>query len=304
MELAPVTRIGISAITDFHEQVTAVEQPIVIISDAHRSTRVASWTLSELSSRFGSARVPVLSASEAGRRAGAPGPRRMMSIRDYISLISRRDAGAAQVPYAANINIRDDPAVSSTLAPLLSECRFPDWMPSCSKEDYKLWIGARGQCSIMHNDPYHNFNAQIIGSKRFILFPPQQHDLVYAQFVHEGIWVSRIDPASPDLSKYPRFVQARGIQCDLLEGEILYIPRFWWHHVRALSVSVNVNRFVYTASEWWHERPEARRFISYAELLASVTSQFQALPALEQEFRRAGFDRLTTGLRALMMCEP
>ena len=310
MEFAPVTRIGISTISDFQRQVTALGQPVVIITDAYRSAKVASWTLSDLARRFGSVRVPVWEHDDDGKRSssstkgGEAGPRRMMVLADYLRLIGNRDAAAGGVPYAANINIRDDPAVASRLAPLLSECRFPESLPSYSKEDYKLWIGAAGQSSIMHNDPYHNFNAQIVGSKRFVLFPPEQHDVVYAQFVHQGIWVSQIDPANPGLANYPLFAQACGLQCDLAEGEILYIPRFWWHHVRALTVSVNLNRFVYTDTEWWHQRPEARRFVSYEKLLAHVRREFETLAPLERGFRRAEFDRLRSELEALLASVP
>ena len=57
--------------------------------------------------------------------------------------------------------------------------------------------------------------------------------------------IIQVDVEDPDNDKYPLFSGARGVQCDLQEGELLYIPREWWHYVRSLSLSFSV-------SFWWN----------------------------------------------------
>ena len=46
------------------------------------------------------------------------------------------------------------------------------------------------------------------------------------------------------LSRFPRHMEARYVECILHPGECLYIPRGWWHYVRSLSASCSV-------SFWW-----------------------------------------------------
>jgi lysine-specific demethylase 8 len=275
-----------------------------------RSTVVASWTLADLAARFGSIKVPVRDYDDEHKQffaGGAGGMRRrkMMGLAEYIRLIDANESAGSggsrngQLPYAGNISIRDDPAVAGKFATLLEECRFPDWLPGNSRDEYRLWIGAVGQRSTIHNDPYHNFNAQIIGGKRFLLFAPEQHDKLYPNFFHAAMWASPVDPDAPDLAQYPRFADVRGYECELQEGEILFIPRFWWHCVAARKVSVNVNRWVFSDDGRWHQQPEARRFISYRQLLEDVKAQFDAQPSFLQEFQRDEFEKLSAELQAL-----
>src|SRR5262249_44095155 len=158
---------------------------------------------------------------------------------------------------------------------------------------YKLWIAAPGQRSTIHNDPYHNFNAQIVGRKHFILFAPEAHKLLYPRFFHAGMWVSPIDLKQPDFDKFPDFVNLQGYKHELNEGDIMYVPRFWWHCVEAMTPCVNVNRWVFSEGsegEWWHQQPAARAVIPFDKLLTQLCSQFNALPEDLQELRRRKFD--------------
>lgn len=42
--------------------------------------------------------------------------------------------------------------------------------------------------------------------------------------------MSPIDILRPDLERYPRYAQAeqRRMQCEIAEGDALYLPAFWW----------------------------------------------------------------------------
>lgn len=44
-------------------------------------------------------------------------------------------------------------------------------------------------------------------------------------------WIA-VNPLNPDLSLYPEFGKARGVEVTVREGEILYLPSLWFHHVR------------------------------------------------------------------------
>lgn len=110
------------------------------------------------------------------------------------------------------------------------------------------WFGPAGTVSPAHTDPYHNLLCQVVGAKAVRLFSPEQTPCLYP---HRGLMHnnSRVDPKAPDLARFPLFAQARPLHCVLGEGEMLYIPPLWWHHIESLSVSFSV-------SFWWGRRRE------------------------------------------------
>jgi hypothetical protein len=50
-----------------------------------------------------------------------------------------------------------------------------------------VWIGPRGTKSPLHNDPYENIFAQVVGHKYFRLYPPKTTENVYPRGVEGGI---------------------------------------------------------------------------------------------------------------------
>lgn len=48
----------------------------------------------------------------------------------------------------------------------------------------------------------------------------------------------------PDLNKFPNFKKIKYLECIVEEGDILYIPKNWWHYVNSLTCSFSV-------SNWW-----------------------------------------------------
>lgn len=44
-------------------------------------------------------------------------------------------------------------------------------------------------------------------------------------------WIM-IDPLVPNLDKYPLYSHARPVTVTVREGEVLYLPSMWYHHVQ------------------------------------------------------------------------
>lgn len=102
------------------------------------------------------------------------------------------------------------------------------------------WLGPEGTVSPLHNDPYHNILCQVVGSKYLRLYPLSETGSLYAR---EGPVCnnSYVDIDAVDTDRFPRFPSARGFQCVLRPGEMLYIPRHYWHYVRSLETSFSVS---------------------------------------------------------------
>jgi hypothetical protein len=109
-----------------------------------------------------------------------------------------------------------------------------------------IWIGPYGCVSPMHNDPLDNVLMQFVGAKCALLFPPADAQALYSG--HEGNQpnTSPINPEEkPDLDRYPLFAEASPpLICDLQPGDLLYIPKRWFHYVRTVETSISVNA-------WW-----------------------------------------------------
>ena len=98
----------------------------------------------------------------------------MMSVSEYVTRISSMPLptpGSARPPYLGNIGLSDGDPRSPITQWLDSQFRFPGYLPGATS-DVRIWVGAHGQRSSIHNDPYDNLNAQVYGDKRFVLFEP------------------------------------------------------------------------------------------------------------------------------------
>jgi len=112
-----------------------------------------------------------------------------------------------------------------------------------------LWIGNKGQITSVHydfstGDPgMDGLHAVIKGRKRFLLFDPQLNEKCFrrrcvwgrfhnAEIDHHGL---------PDPKLHPEFANAKCISIELQAGDLLYIPKLWWHHVTTLEPSISVN---------------------------------------------------------------
>ncbi|EGD72167.1 hypothetical protein PTSG_00189 [Salpingoeca rosetta] len=102
-----------------------------------------------------------------------------------------------------------------------------------------------------HYDEQENFFAQVRGTKRVILFHPDNFRCLYPyRYGHPCDRQSQVDFDNPDYERFPKFKDARGLEAILRPGDVLYIPRCWWHLVRSLDeLSVSVN--------FWYMSPPA-----------------------------------------------
>jgi hypothetical protein len=310
MLVQPITRVDAFTpeAVDLHAGLHNI--PVVFSGAAKSWPAMATWSLSSLKRTFGNVSVPVRDSDDEFKEFFEPKPsklrpRRMMKLAAYIDVITNLRPEGVRPPYAGNISA-NDPAVRSALATLSAGCAFPRPSYPDYREEYRLWVGADGQRSTIHNDPMDNFNVQISGKKRFLLFSPRDHNNVYAQLFHAGLWASPVDPDNPDLEAYPLFRGAQAWSCELTEGDILYIPIFWFHATQAITPCVNINRWVGRAGHmrFWHLQPEAQEFISPEAIIDFLSERFAALPPELQELRRADHDNVIDHLRALIPASP
>ncbi|MDH3636108.1 MAG: cupin-like domain-containing protein [Gammaproteobacteria bacterium] len=117
----------------------------------------------------------------------------------------------------------------------------------------EIFFGGQGaRFSVLHWDyiAYHAFAFQIYGTKEWTLFAPSDSSNLYPK----SDWPNQSkinDLENPDLTRFPRFANARAFRSVLEPGEMLFVPWGWWHttHLTGSSISVSINTA--NASNWW-----------------------------------------------------
>jgi len=134
--------------------------------------------------------------------------------------------------------------ISEKLPELLRYLAIPRWIQAADPT-INLWFGSN-TVTPLHCDLTHNFFAQVSGSKRFIIFAPEDSDFLYPYDVTMSMpHISHVDAANPDLLRHPRAAHATPIELTINAGELLFLPAFWWHQVESMLPSISVNFW------WW-----------------------------------------------------
>lgn len=110
-----------------------------------------------------------------------------------------------------------------------------------------MWISSAGMITHAHFDQDFNFFVQLVGKKRFTLWPSTQHELMYVYPRVHPLWhKSRLNLRALDMTSFPNFAKSRALQVVVEPGDVLYVPPYTWHYVETLSPSVSL-------STWSHD---------------------------------------------------
>ena len=228
----PVDRRSGLSVREFNRDYRRAGRPVVI-TDAMNAWRARStWTFDHFRSRYGSSMVEVY------RYAGGeyqPGRVKSMALRDYIDGLLTHDWQS--YPYY----VRDDWKLFRQHHELLADHTVPDYffdwfklLPSFMRLVYpRIFIGPQGAVTPLHCDIWnsHAWLAQLVGRKRWILFSPDQRNLLYDH---------RVQPDAPDFDRFPLLKNARPLDCTIGPGDIIFVPSGWAHQVTSLDPTISL----------------------------------------------------------------
>ena len=175
-----------------------------------------------------------------------PSLRADVSVPELCSL-SRQDDAPREPPQAGGTSdARGDCASGSNTEPGVpaadSEARTAGACQAAAPR-INVWIGPAGTVSDLHTDPMDNLLCQVVGSKRVLLLAPAQGARLQA---HEGP-MANTATADPEAAEVAATLAQQGatlLSAVVGPGEVLFIPKGWWHHVRSLTPSISL-------SFWW-----------------------------------------------------
>jgi Cupin-like domain len=162
-----------------------------------------------------------------------------------VTLGLQRLAKYSQRKHAPGLVIQSAP-IRDCLPGLLEDHALPCLDPGVEP---RLWMGNR-TVTPTHFDSQHNIACVVCGTRRFTLFPPEQLPNLYVgplDYAPTGAAISMARLDRPDDPRYPRLREALAAAqvAELHEGDAIYIPPLWWHHVESLE---QLNALV---NYWW-----------------------------------------------------
>lgn len=223
-------------------------RPVVIRGARHcRDAAIFDWSGDVLRRAFGSREVPIIESDSpylSYERNVSP-----MPFDRFIERLSNADDSAYL--YYKNSTELLPPGLddSERLTELAAYMRLSVMR--------NLWISGADLTVGLHFDPAENLNIQLRGRKRFTLHPPGIGRFYPMPMFSQSGHVSRVFREGPtlDAARFPRFDPSSSIEVMLEEGDILYLPTYWWHRVESLGAeNINLNF-------WW--LPKLRKQLSH-----------------------------------------
>jgi hypothetical protein len=211
--------------------------PVVIAGLSDDWPARSTWSLAQLRRRFGDRRISVIATRDGCLRTDVKTGVAFEAMRfgDYIDVLER---GERPEYYLVEPGYGWIPELSE-------DVRIPEYCRDAPWRNTRFWLSASGTSAPLHRDLAENLFFQVVGRKRFYLYPPSLSPWLYSNPLRSALPnYSRFDPETPDYDRFPLTRKIRPIEVILEPGDTLYLPSRWWHHTRSLELSASFNF-------WW-----------------------------------------------------
>jgi ribosomal protein L16 Arg81 hydroxylase len=235
---------------EFIERYYSANRPVILTGLLANTTAKKRWTPQYLAEVCGDSTVEVMAGRQNDPRyeINSEAHKSQMKMSEYVRMVL--EYGPSNDYYlVANNGFFERPDTQR----LYSEVpQLPEYLDHAdAKGKVFFWFGPAGTVTPLHHDVMNVLLAQIYGRKRFTLIPPEQIPYVYNE---TGVY-GEVDCERPDYDSYPLYREVHPLRFVLGPGELLFIPVGWFHHVRALDVSMTVsytNFYFPNSYEWVH----------------------------------------------------
>ena len=173
------------------------------------------------------------------------------TLRDYVTSLLEGKFDEDQISYLAAFDIL------RFISELSNDVDFSLLTHMTVRNVLFVWLGPPYTITGFHTDWAHNLLAQIQGRKEILLVAPSQSKFMYPSRKYDfRSQLSEIVINETTLDHFPKFGQANVFRVILHPGDMLFIPKGWWHYVKSLDTSISVNNFgltkldLYTVDLW------------------------------------------------------
>ncbi|XP_053554052.1 HSPB1-associated protein 1 isoform X2 [Bombina bombina] len=192
---------------------------------------------------------------------------------------------------------------------LLQDIVWADFgFPGRDGQESTIWIGSTGANTPCHLDTYGcNLVLQVEGRKTWYLFPPENTAHLYPTRIpyEESSIFSKVNIVNPDSTRFPLFSGACPHVVTLHPGQVLFVPRHWWHYVECVDeATVSVNTWIELDADHEARVEEAiTRMLVFTFKSSESSSQEWLNPTEEQlTTHHTNLQYLNSAVSAYMEC--
>ncbi len=220
LALSPIDKVASIESKDFKASYFKPLRPLILEDLANTWPALEKWTPDYFKTQHGNKQVKVYDASFVKPGEHYMGGIKTMPLGDYIEQVMTTTQDLRMFLY----NIK------SEIPEMVDDIIFPTLVNGFSKNFVFMFFGCKGSVTQMHFDidMSHVFHTAISGKKTITLFPYEQ-----GKNLHRYPFTCRsyVDVHQPDYEHFPGLKDAKGYQVVLEQGETLFIPSGYWHHV-------------------------------------------------------------------------
>nr|WP_321232662.1 cupin-like domain-containing protein [uncultured Psychroserpens sp.] len=226
LNLQDIPRIKNITKEDFIAHYFKPQKPVVIERFTEDWPAHKKWSLEYMKSIAGEKIVPLYDDRPVDYKDGFNEPHAKMKMSDYVDLLKSK-------PTKYRIFLWN---ILKEIPQLQNDFSYPDFGLKLMKNLPMLFFGGKDSHTFMHYDIdlANIFHFHFEGKKQCVLFDQKQNDYLY-KIPHSLITREDIDFSNPDFEKWPALKNAKGWQCELNHGEILYMPEGYWHYMKYLT---------------------------------------------------------------------
>jgi hypothetical protein len=220
----------------FLENYYAENRPVILLDLTRDWKALSLWNPEYLRAKCGNEIVQIMRDRDSDPlyEVNSETHKQPIPFSEYVDLVTL--GGRSNDYYlVANNSFLDKPSMQWVFDDIEF---FPEYLdPAQRKGMAFFWFGPAGTVTPLHHDKSNILLAQVYGRKQVTLIPPDQTHLLY----NDIAVFSKVDLENPDYDTYPLYKNVTKVTITLHPGEVLFLPVGWWHHVRALDISINVS---------------------------------------------------------------
>jgi len=217
----PIPVVDGSTITkkEFESKYLKPQKPVILRGLWKQYPAYTKWNMDYFRESMGDIEVKLFSSKQANPSETLAVPHAVMKFNEYLDLIEHDPTDLRLFLFPVFKHKPD----------LLKDFGYPKITGRYLKIPF-MFFGPKNSVTRMHQDidMSNVFLTQFAGKRRVVLFAPDQSALLYRLpcNVH-----STVDIDNPDFEKYPGLKYAKGVTGILENGDTLFMPSGYWHHV-------------------------------------------------------------------------
>jgi ribosomal protein L16 Arg81 hydroxylase len=237
---------------NFKDLLRQLSEPVLIKNGVEHWQALEKWTWSYLATLAGNRQVRLVKGNREQHQTCFV----HMALSDYIHSLTNSEFSSSQEPlYLKEFDLFQE------FPTLQDDVDYTDFFPNWVTPVKAAWIGPKTAMTGLHYDIFHNFLIQVAGDKEIWFYPQAAIPMEYRSDKFDyGARDAKVNMFEMDLKKFPKLKDVHPRVEFVSAGDVVLIPKGWWHQVRALSPTITIANFMvrtrdrFTIEAWENTR--------------------------------------------------